>query len=99
MRDKSVKTFLSLCLLNLFFFLQLVAVSDRISQNISHGKDSELRCAVAHQAWHVDAEIVSTDILIADPGYFFVPETSEVLLSISTDYIFSPGRGPPAFHV
>lgn len=98
MRDKSVKTFLSLCLLNLFLFLQLVAASEQISQSISHGKDPKFRCAVSHQGWHVDAEIVSTDILIVDPGYFFVAEKSEVLLSLSADEVFNPGRGPPLFH-
>lgn len=96
MRDNSVKTFVSLCLLNLFLFLQFLVASEELTKSSHSTGEPELRCAVTHWSLSAQAEIVSTDLIISEPTYIFVGERNEFLQVVARDYFITPGRDPPS---
>lgn len=98
MRDNTVRTFVSLCLLNLFLFLQLVAATEQIDRDLYFGKDPKFRCAVAHHALHMDIEVATTEVPLSPPRLVITEAYTAAIIFSSCDVIFSPGRGPPAFH-
>lgn len=98
MRENYIKTLLSLSLLNLFLFIQLLAATSQVDATYRSGNEPELRCTVSHWSTYLCAEIVSVDILIPEPAYIEVSEQNAVLFHILCRYFVTPGRGPPAFH-
>ncbi|MBA4147559.1 MAG: hypothetical protein H0X66_05550 [Verrucomicrobia bacterium] len=97
-RDSFIKTFLSLCLLNLFLFLQFLVASEQLTKSFQANGEPELRCAVTHWSLNAHAEIVSTDVFIPEPRYIWVGENNSTFHFVVCDYFIIPGRGPPTLH-